>query len=237
MRMKDRIIPIPRDYTALDGAPALLGCPGKANYKLVNETCTDSCSVLATADKLLRDTLKKLLNVCPCSADGAVTITLKLGEAPADAKNADQGYCLEITDKAVTLVGFGSAGLYYGVVTLTQCMALENGKLELEACRIVDWPELRTRGHFMESRFGSNLMTLDDWKGVVDHMASMKQNQLVVSIYGCWCVQYDMRLSEFLYVPLKNHPELRTPRDIRYYSPKKQGFPVRVPPMYMERAP
>ena len=224
MRMKDRIIPIPRDYTALDGAPALLGCPGKANYKLVNETCTDSCSVLATADKLLRDTLGKLLNVCPCSADGAVTITLKLGEAPADAKNADQGYCLEITDKAVTLVGFGEAGLYYGVVTLTQCMAVENGKLELDACRIVDWPELRTRGHFMESRFGSNLMTLDDWKAVVDHMASMKQNQLVISVYGCWCVQYDGRVSEYLYLPIKKYPKLKVPVVKRYWSPKKGGW-------------
>ena len=224
MRMKDRIVPIPQKYTALPGDALILGTPGKANFRIVNETCTDCCAVSASADKLLRDTLGGLLGVCPCTADGEIVITLKLADAPAGVQNPSQGYSLLITDRAVTVTGFGVAGLYYGVVTLTQCMAVENGVLALEPCDILDWPDLRTRGHFMESRYGSNLMTLDDWKEVVDHMASMKQNQLVVSVYGCWCVQYDGRVSEYLYVPIRRYPKLRTPVVKRYWSSKRNAW-------------
>ena len=134
MRMKDRIVPIPQKYTALPGDALILGTPGKANFRIVNETCTDCCAVSASADKLLRDTLGGLLGVCPCTADGEIVITLKLADAPAGVQNPSQGYSLLITDRAVTVTGFGAAGLYYGVVTLTQCMAVENGVLALEPC-------------------------------------------------------------------------------------------------------
>ena len=224
MDMKARIIPAPRTFTATGGAPAVLGTPGKAGFRIVNETDVSKSPVLLSADRLLKDTLGRLLNVCPDKADGEIPITLRLGSAPDGIPNADQGYTLEIGEKAVTVTGFGDAGLYYGVVTLTQCMAPENGALQLEACRVEDWPDLKTRGHFMESRFGSNLMTLDDWKAVVDHMASMKQNQLVISVYGCWCVQYDGRVSEYLYLPVKKYPQLKVPVVKRYWSPSKGGW-------------
>ena len=224
MTMKSRIIPIPREYTALESAPVMLGCPGRAGFRIVNETNPAGSAVLATADRLLKDTLGRLLNVSPEEARGDVTVTLRLDRAPEGVSNAEQGYRIDIGGQAVTVTGFGDSGLYYGVVTLTQCMALEDNRLALEACRIVDWPDLRTRGHFMESRFGSNLMTLDDWKEVVDHMASMKQNQLVVSVYGCWCVQYDGRVSEYLYLPIRKYPQLKTPVVKRYWSPRRGGW-------------
>ena len=224
MRMKSRILPIPRSYTALGTAPAVLGQPGKALFRIVNETDTAGSAVLSSADTLLKETLGRLLNVKAEKAHGVVTITLRPGSAPEGVRNADQGYAIDIDEHSVTVTGFGESGLYYGVVTLTQCMAMENNRLSLEACRILDWPDLKTRGHFMESRFGSNLMTLEDWKAVVDHMASMKQNQLVISVYGCWCVQYDGRVSEYLYLPIRKYPMLKTPVVKRYFSPAKGGW-------------
>lgn len=224
MDMKSRIIPAPRFYEPLCGDPVTLGRPGKADFRIVNETGDCLTGPLLSADTLIKDTLSRLLDVNADTADGGTVITLRIGEAPMEAVNAAQGYTLEILGDAVTVTGFGEAGLYYGVVTLTQCMKLESGELRLEACRVTDWPDLKTRGHFMESRFGSNLMTLDDWKGVVDHMASMKQNQLVISVYGCWCVQYDGRVSEYLYLPIKKYPQLKVPVVKRYYSPSRGGW-------------
>ncbi len=224
MDMKSRIIPIPRRYEATEEPPVLLGVPGAANFRIVNETPYHENPVLASADGLLRSTLGRLLCVNPDEARGPIPVTLRLGDAPKEAKNPEQGYRLEIGGDAVTVTGFGAAGLLYGVVTLTQCMVLQNNRLELEACCVTDWPDLRTRGHFMESRFGSNLMTLEDWKAVVDHMASMKQNQLVVSVYGCWCVQYDGRVSEYLYLPIRKYPQLKVPVVRRYWSPKRGGW-------------
>ena len=193
MDMRSRIIPVPREYEPLGFATVILGYPGKACFSISNETDTASSAVLESADRLLKDTLRGLLNVDPDVSDGEVKITLRLGEAPENVRNADQGYRINIGGGSVTVTGFGETGLYYGVVTLTKCTAPCGGPIELEACRIIDWPDLRTRGHFMESRFGSNLMTLDDWKDVVDHMASMKQNQLVISFnklfgFGIFCI-------------------------------------------------
>ena len=224
MDMKAKIIPIPREYTAFRSAPVILGVPGRGDFTIVNETEPASSAVLCSADRLLRDTLDRLLNIRSDASRGKVTVTLRMGEAPEGIPNAEQGYTIEINDHAVAVTGFGEAGLFYGVVTLTQCMTVENGRITLEACRITDWPDLRTRGHFMESRFGSNLMTLEDWKAVVDHIAGMKQNQLVVSVYGCWCVQYDGRVSEYLYLPIQKYPQLKVPVVKRYWSPKKNGW-------------
>ena len=55
-------------------------------------------------------------------------------------------------------------------------------------------------------------------------MASMKQNQLCISVYGCWCVQYDGRVSEYLYLPVKRYPQLKTPVVSRYWSPGRGGW-------------
>jgi len=232
MNIRNRIIPIPQQFTCQPGADILLGTPGCANFRVITEACT--CDpVVKSADTLVRDTLGGLLGVCACCTDGSVTVTLKLTDAPADAANADQGYRLTVAENAVTLEGFGSAGLYYAAVTLSQIAKLEAGELKLPRCEILDWPQLRTRGHFMESRFGSNCMTLDDWKAVVDNMAAMKMNQLCISVYGCWCVQYDGRVSEYMYLPIRKYPKLKVPVVKRYWSPEKNAWvdEETLPPM------
>ena len=63
MNMKARILPIPREYEALGSAPAILGGPGKADFTVVNES--QGTPVLASADAMLNDTLRRLLNVDP----------------------------------------------------------------------------------------------------------------------------------------------------------------------------
>ena len=51
-------------------------------------------------------------------------------------------------------------------------------------------------------------MEEQDWLGLVDELVDKKFNFLMVALYGCWCVQYDGRVSEYLYMPVKGHPEL-----------------------------
>ena len=49
-------------------------------------------------------------------------------------------------------------------------LKLQDGAVTLPALEIIDWPDLEKRGHFMESRYGTNLMTLDDWKAAIDDL-------------------------------------------------------------------
>ncbi|NLC43561.1 MAG: family 20 glycosylhydrolase, partial [Clostridiales bacterium] len=233
MCIKELISPIPQQFEILQGNDVILGAPGIGYYQI--ETAFESQDqLIKAATKLLRDTLSTKLNVNPTSNNGDVKITLSIADAPEAVANPEQAYSIVVENNSVAVTGYGVPGLYYGVLTLTQCLKLENNILKLPSMKIVDWPDLKTRGHFMESRYGSNLMTLDDWKHVVDHMAGMKMNQLVVSVYGCWCVQYDGRVSEYLYVPIKKYPKLETPVVTRYYSQKKEAWvdSEQLPPMF-----
>lgn len=232
MNNQSGIIPVPQNLLVPEGKPILLGRPGEALCHVDTGGLPGDC-LSGQAAELLRDRLKGLLNAEPA---GSLPIRLLLGEAPGGVKNPQQGYRLEVDADSVTVTGFGPAGLYYGVISLIECLRFECGALTLPPMRILDWPEFATRGHFMECRFGTNLMTLDDWKRLVDHMAFLKMNQLVVGVYGCWCVQYDGRVSEYLYVPLKTCPDLATPAVIRYFSPGAGRWidEERLPPMFAD---
>lgn len=234
MRVFDRIVPVPQESRLLDAPAVVLGQPGKNLCSV--DAAAAGCSVLAaTALTHLEKHLNACLNAAP-SAEGQVKICLQLGLAPEGIANPEQGYSLKVMDNAITVTGFGEAGVYYGVVTLCQMLQLENNQLSLPAMEILDYPQLRTRGHMMECRYGSNLMTLADWKKVVDDMAAVKMNQIALAVYGCWNVQYDMRVSEYLYVPIRKYPQLKTPVVKRYYSAKNRTWVDEevLPPMFQE---
>ena len=183
----------------------------------------------------LKDRFRALLNSVP-DGNGEIPIVLTLGDAPEGLVNPSQGYCLTVKENAVTVTGFGAAGLWYGVISLCQLLQLEENRLMLPPMEVLDRPDLRTRGHMLECRFGSNLMTLADWKKVIDDMAAVKMNQIAAAVYGCWNVQYDGRVSEYLYVPIRKYPQLKTPVVKRYYSAtgKRWVDEECVPPMFEE---
>jgi hypothetical protein len=82
----------------------------------------------------------------------------------------------------------------------------------------------RFRGLYVESKWGPDLMALDDWRHLIDEMAFLRMNSLGIGVYGCWVVQYDGKRTEFLMVPFPDHPRLQTPKTIRWYSPAAQGY-------------
>lgn len=167
----------------------------------------------------------------PCGRVGntAAALVRSLGEGSypviftyGDAEG-DEGYILDITPDKTAVTAKTDKGFYYGVVTLAKLLE-HRGQNILPVCKIKDHPDFPDRGLMLENRYGSDFMTLDDYKKAIDYLSAMKYNQLTVGVYGCWCIQYDMRLSEFLYLPIKSHPELKTPRDIRYYSVKEEKY-------------
>lgn len=79
-------------------------------------------------------------------------------------------------------------------------------------------PVFAHRGLFIEDKWGPDLMELADWQDIVDWMAENGMNTLTIGLYGCWTVQYNNQITEFLMVPLPGHPEINTPKTIRWYS-------------------
>ncbi len=129
----------------------------------------------------------------------------------------DQGYALNITTDGIHLCGTTPIGTWYAAQTLRQIITLAGSELPLLS--IQDWPHMRYRGLYVECKWGPDLMTLEDWKSAVDACAALKLNVMGVGVYGCWVVQYDGQVTEFLMLPLPQITEAASPKTIRYYSP------------------
>ncbi len=95
-------------------------------------------------------------------------------------------------------------------------------------------PMFAYRGIFMEDKWGPDLMELRDWQDIVDWMADHGMNVLTVGLYGCWCVQYDDQITEFLMVPVPGHPEIKSEKTIRWYSARDDEWKslTYLPPMF-----
>jgi hypothetical protein len=94
----------------------------------------------------------------------------------------------------------------------------------LPAFEILDWPDDPFRAYKQECRYGSNMMELEDWKAFFDDMAEKRINRVCLAMYGCWVVQYDGRVAEYLYLPIKKYPQLKTPMTVKYYSPEEDRW-------------
>ena len=228
------ITPTPKHLTEGRGR-LLLGTLGAPNFTVISKGLDGALSRNAYAALLAG--LSHKLGTSAEAASGSIPITLSISKrVPAAVKkNADQAYRIVVDQRGITLTGYGEAGAYYAVTSFLQAIDVEDGGVYIQRMKLLDYPDLRTRGHFLETRYGSNLMTLADWCAVIDDMVSMKHNQLVVSLYGCWCVQYDGVVSEYVYVPIPKHPLIRSDVIKKYYSVKRGEWINEVVPVPMAK--
>ncbi len=223
MDIISKIKPVPQKATCTN-IKILLAESGKANFSIAPENIK---GILAeNALEYLYKGLSEKCNVCANECSGKLKITPTLCRNIPDqiAKNSDQAYQLDVSADEIRITGYGEAGLYYGVTTFLQCIEDDCNDFFIREMNISDWPDLKTRGHFVECRFGSNLMTLEDWKEVIDDIVSCKMNQLCVALYGCWCIQYDKIRSEYLYIPVPQYPKLKSDVIKHYYSPSNHKW-------------
>ncbi|MBQ2875493.1 MAG: family 20 glycosylhydrolase [Clostridia bacterium] len=156
--------------------------------------------------------------------------TIKISKDPHDPRlegKGDEAYAIKITESEAELVGATDKGAYYAAITLAELVVCSGNGVYLPVCEIVDYPDCKTRGVLVESRY-NDFMTLDDWKAAVDDFARLKLNKLEVAVYGCWSKQYDDKLSEQQYIPFKSIPEFKNPKARKFYSVKNGGF-VNIP--------
>ena len=97
----------------------------------------------------------------------------------------EEAYSIELRRAGGTLQAATLAGAYLGCQTFYHLLSDE----VLPDARIADWPDLRYRGLYIESKWGPDLMTLADWQEMIDDLARMKFNSVGIGVYGCWNVQ------------------------------------------------
>ncbi|MHB0876688.1 MAG: family 20 glycosylhydrolase [Anaerolineae bacterium] len=155
------------------------------------------------------------------------------GAALADTADDREAYAVVAQAGSIALLGRTPVGTLYAGQTLRRMLRREDGAVVVDAVRIVDWPDFKHRGLYIESKWGPDLMNLRDWEELVDYMAALKMNALGVGVYCCWGVQYEGKRTEFAMVPFPGHPEIQTPKTIRYYSAKEKQWKALsyLPPM------
>ena len=163
-------------------------------------------------------------------------MTLRLGDAPENIVQKGEAYRITVNSEGVEITGFGATGLYYGVSSFVQMSSWDSQGVELPAVEILDWPDNAYRAYKEECRYGSNVMEKADWLQLIDDVAAKKLNRLSLGIYGCWVVQYDGKLAEYLYMPIKAYPQLKTPMTVKYYSPLEDRWYnyETLPPIFKE---
>ncbi len=205
----DDCFPRPRQVTERGATVSLAGRPLRVDAP------DDAPALLRRGAELLAEAA----TAAPGPNGEPYPITLRLGDDPdwPSGPARDEAYSLAIAERETTLVVATPAGAFLGCQTLRQLLASEPAALP--AARVVDWPDLRYRGLYVESKWGPDLMSLADWKALVDELAARKFNSLGVGVYGCWVVQYGGQRTEFLMLPFPDHPALATPKTLRFFSP------------------
>jgi len=218
---KKALIPYPQKIED-GGALKLIAVEARPYYKL--EIANVPSEVFASAVEIIEEALcgavmpveGPSMDVLPAN-ERAGEYVIKFGVCTCAGDRADS-YTIDITDEKATILGYDAGGAYYAAVTFAKLITCDRGNIYLPITKITDYPDFIDRGQFLEDRYGSDFMTLDDYKKAVKYLAAMKYNQLTVGIYGCWGYQYDNIIQEYQYIPFKKYPQLTTPRNIKYYS-------------------
>ncbi len=209
------LFPEPRE-SSTTGQTVILGTGGTLPVNAPEGAGAIADSAFARLEKAGRTLGGEVMR----AADASVVLELDDTAGPSP-HNADQAYAITVADGKARVVASAPLGLFYGAITLAQLLVREGDDIAAPGCEIKDWPDLKYRGLFAESRWGQDLMTLDDWKDAIDYLADMKYNVLTIGIYNCWPIQYHGEVSEFLFVPIEKYPELKKDQKIEYYSRKK----------------
>jgi len=218
---KKALIPYPQKIED-KGALKLIATEARPYYKVVADNVPSE--VFASALEIISDALAGYvmpvsdasMDVLPAN-EHADEYEIKVGICTCAGDRAD-AYTIDITEEKATILGYDAGGVYYAAVTFAKLITAEKGKIYLPLTKIIDWPDFIDRGQFLEDRYGSDFMTLEDYKKAIKYLAAMKYNQVTVGVYGCWGYQYDNIIQEYLYIPFKGYPQLQTPRQIKYYS-------------------
>lgn len=229
----NRIVPIPKQVDKLAGEGLTLN----ADSRFVITAPDAEYGPVKTAGERIHALAAKLCGKnCEAACAEAIKVTLALDKAPFEAKCADEGYCLAVTDKEITITGYGESGLLYGVISLEQLCAVDTRNTWLPAVKVTDWPDCPYRGFAEECRVGSDMMRRDEWMTMLDDMASRKMNTLGLKLHGCWLTQYDGRLPQYVFLPVKGRPELKTPKIVKYWSVEESRWVEceKLPPIFEE---
>lgn len=149
-------------------APEFLICPQPTSYS-ASEGLLHISGIRSDMAELLRvDKLTKRLGFDPFLKDAGIPLTHELDESLSA-----EAYRLDIQPDSITLSHKGSAGAFYGGVTLATLIATHNGKVPCGS--IEDAPRFEWRGQHLDC--ARHFYQVDTILRLLDLMAMLKLNR------------------------------------------------------------
>lgn len=136
-------------------------------------------SELTTEGKELQRVIAHRTGIEPAFAESKVKAKGTIQLVLSDDIEGEEGYCLEVTAKNITITGKTPAGVYYGIKTLDQLLIGDGGfgmRQQLAAVKIVDRPRFEYRALMLDP--ARHFIPLKDIKRYMDQMAKFKFNVL-----------------------------------------------------------
>jgi hypothetical protein len=150
--------------------------PYPQKVEIEGEFCSPKKVKLAGANCFgLAEDIEQIVKKEIASTDNSYEIKLEI--APGTIKQ--QGYCLNISDKQTQIISEDEAGLFYGVQTFLQIIAINSDRWPI--VKIIDWPSYKKRCFMVD--MGRSLFSLTMLKRIVRILARLKMNQLHLHVY------------------------------------------------------
>ena len=215
--LEKNIIPKPKELKN-SGLSIEISRIGKGGFFV---TADDSNTLVKEGAGIVLSELYKRACISPSESGYEITVKVDEGAPAFIGIDSDEAYYIDVQDTEAVLCGKTERGAFYASVTFTKMIHIEGDSVMLAKAYIRDFPDFEKRGYYIETRYGTEFLTLDNWKEIIDYFADMKANYLSIGVYTCWGTQYDGAPVEYLYVPIKSRPKLLTPKINKYYSVNK----------------
>ena len=214
-RIEDYLIPLPKKIEQSEKSFVLAHFAGSVAVRLC-----EKCDLTRSARDVLTKKLGALAAVTTDGKRGDYKITVKVDGADSafDGIESDEAYYVKCAKRETLLVGKTPRGAFYAAVTFAEMLSADGDTVTAPEAYVLDWPDMRFRGHSIDTRYGNEFMSREDYFNMIDYFANQKINTLMINLYNCWNYQYDNDPVEFLYTKIPGHPEIKTPMRMKYYS-------------------
>ena len=165
-----------------------------------------------------RETAAFLATRFPAGRGAAPAATVKVVTAPGE-----KAYRIDCKDGGIAIRG-GAELLGAAFQTLRQMLATDpEGAYLIPEGEVEDSPDYATRGLYLESCQGTDLMEMEDWREAIETAHALKLNQLTIGVYGCWCRRWLDAPEEFYLLAAKPFDFIESRRRTRHYSARRGG--------------
>ncbi len=234
-KLSNFLIPLPKKIEEGAGVFKLASFAGRVAVRLGVK-----CDLTRSAREIIEKKLRALADVSCDGVRGDYKISIKVDALdPAfEGTDSDEAYYVKTGKRETVLVGKCAAGAFYAAVTLSEMLELVLDDVAVKEAYVFDYPDMKYRGHTLESRYGTEFLSKEDYFDIIDYFSAQKINRLCLTLYDCWNYQYDNNRMQYLYIPIPGHPEIVTPKNMKYYSVKEGKWVHKenvIPVMYREK--